>query len=590
MSGNRSANNLSSSSSSSVSEDNVAATRGRKRRSGIEDGPLLRNQGPERLINELKTVYFIPDEVAARFGEFGVAVFIVAPEDLIKEIVSENGGSARQATLVLCARGEILRLIGEAEVANGAQAAALAPDIVIPGLAANIGAAIAGGTEAKDPYEVGLTEEGKIIMLGLFGVVGGVEATKCHRMQTNSRRGDKVNGSSIIRIPELGVECQTTNRDNTVERGQGWLCAIRLSGYPKWGPLGKYNWDMDARVYMISMVLALPMEVEAREMHQRSAHLLNRLKSLAWATDHKTLAKMLACKWGIGGIQINTFEDKVGAARASSTTGDNIGRNDGLAKSLTNLTNYLGAFLDEEYVHVMDSVVTEIQDSEFLHIIEGRLLAYIVDENIGAVFRAVPIAGNIQIEEVLYSLDGPRLVALALRAAASKIVKLFRDKEQLKILKDRFAEEADSRAENNRIILRIQQESPVKGQDQKKKKQPAEVSFSAETGGPSPVKQGGKIIDYGGKKTVQIDLGGAKPVAVKKMVCVKHLAGLLRLKDSSGAVQDCDRTGSECRFGHVALRKVAIDDAMRVALRLNDKVFRDALRAKIVASPELFKK
>jgi hypothetical protein len=540
------------------------------------------------LINELRTVYFIPDEVAARFEGMGVAVFIVAPEDLIREIVSENGGSARHAALVLCARGEITRIIGEAELANGAQAAALAPNVVIPGLTANVGAAIAGGAEAKDPYEVGLTEEGKIAMLELYGVVGGVEATRCHRMQTNSRRGDKVNGSSIIRIPELGVECQTTNRDNTVERGQSWLCVIRLSNFKKWGPLGKYNWDLDVRLYMISMVQALAMEIEAREVHQRSAHLLNKIKSLAWATDSKTLAKLLACKWCVGGIQISTFEDKVGAARAASTSGDNIGRNDGLAKALTNFTNYAGAFLDEEYVHVMDNVVTEIQNSEFLHIIEGRLLAYIVDENIGAVFRAVPMSGSLEIGEVIYTLDGPRLVALALRAAAGKMVKLFKDKDQLKILKDRFTEEADSRAENNRIILRIQQESPVKGEEQKRKKQLTEVAFSAGADGPSPLKQGGKSIDYGGKKPIKIDLGGAKPTEPKP-ACVRHLAGLLRIKDAAGVLEGCERSESVCRFGHVALKKVTADEAMRGTLRLSDKIFRDKLRAKIVASPNLFK-
>jgi hypothetical protein len=72
MSGNRITSNSVSSSSSSRSEENVTRTRGRKRRSGVEDGLISRNQGPEMLINELKTVYFIPDEVAARFEGMGV--------------------------------------------------------------------------------------------------------------------------------------------------------------------------------------------------------------------------------------------------------------------------------------------------------------------------------------------------------------------------------------------------------------------------------------------------------------------------------------------------------------------------------------
>jgi hypothetical protein len=363
----------------------------------------------------------------------------------------------------------------------------------------------------------------------------------------------------------------------------------------KWGSLGKNNWDVDVRGFIISMVQALAMEVETREVHQRSAHLLNKIKSLPipWVTDSKILAKVLACKWGVGGIQINTFEDKVGAARASSTTGDNIGRNDGLAKSLTNFTNYAGAYLDEEYVHALDGVVVEIQDSEFLHIIEGRLLAHIIDENVGVVFRAVPISGSVEIEEVVYPLDGPRLVALALRAAAVKIVKVFKNKEQLKILKDRFAEEADSRAENAKIILRVQQESPMRGEEQKKKKQLTEVAFSSGTDGPSPVKQGGKSIDYGGKKPIKIDLGGANPTTPKNNVCVKHLAGLLRLVDTAGVLEGCERAVSACRFEHVALKKGIVqlhkEEAMRVTLRANDRELRDKLKAKIVASPNLFK-
>jgi hypothetical protein len=145
----------------------------------------------------------------------------------------------------------------------------------------------------------------------------------------------------------------------------------------KWGSLGKNNWDLDVRVFMVSMVRALTMEVEVRELHQRSAHLLNKIKSLTWATDSKTLAKVLACKWGVGGVQISTFEDNLGLARATALTGDNMGRNYGLARAMTNFTNYAGALLDEEYVHVLDDAVEEIQGSEHLHQVEGRLLAHI---------------------------------------------------------------------------------------------------------------------------------------------------------------------------------------------------------------------
>jgi hypothetical protein len=197
----------------------------------------------------------------------------------------------------------------------------------------------------------------------------------------------------------------------------------------------------------------------------------------------------------------------------------------------------------------------------------------------------VPVSGSVEIEEVVYPLDGPRVVALALRAAAVKIVKIFKDKKQLKILKDRFTEEADSRAENAKIILRIQQESPAKGEERKKKKQ-VDVTFAAGIN-ESPVKQGGVNIDYGGKKKKEVDLGASKPVAPVKNLCARYLAGLLKLVDSAGGAEGCIR--SDCRFSHVALKTVTADDALWAALRVNDKELRENLRVTIAACHKLFK-
>jgi hypothetical protein len=245
-------------------------------------------------------------------------------------------------------------------------------------------------------------------------------------------------------------------------------------------------------------------------------------------------------------------------------------------------------------MHALNDVVEELQDSEHLHKVEGRLLAYIVDENIGAIFRAVPLSGSVEIDSVVYPLDGARLVALALRAAAAIIVSAFKDKDGLRALKETYVQEADGRAENAIIVRRLQQESPLKSEGAKKKKlgcddgevSGADVSFVLGQVGASPAKKDGKKIDYGAKKEpVKVEVGGQK----KSKLCVKYIAGLLKVQDSAGAIVRCDKSKVDCLFEHSILKKITADAAIRATLVMNDVDLRDKVKAKVGTSHTLFK-
>jgi hypothetical protein len=70
--------------------------------------------------------------------------------------------------------------------------------------------------------------------------------------------------------------------------------------------------------------------------------------------------------------------------------------------------------------------------------------------------------------------------------------------------------------------------------------------------GASPAKKDGKKIDYGGKKKpVKVEVGGQK----KSNLCVKYIAGLLKVQDSAGAIVRCDKSKVDCLFEHSILTR-----------------------------------
>lgn len=272
-----------------------------------------------------------------------------------------------------------------------------------------------------------------------------------------------------------------------------------------------------------------------------------------------------------------------------------MGRNSGLAKTVLNFMWYLAAFFHVCYLGCLTAIVTAIETNEHLYMMHGRLLAYLIDKIVGAVFRAVPISGHIEIGAVSYPLSGPHHMAAALQAAALQVAVLFSDRDEMRRQKILFDEEVDYHSANAKLILKIQQGSPALEGVKRKKLSASgdgygdvDVSFMPDQGGASPAKKGGKNIDYGGaKEPVKVDLGGPKKTSSK--LCVRYMGGLLKVEDSAGAIIRCDKSKADCRFEHSILRKITADAAIKSTLVINDVDMRDKVRAKIEASRNLFK-
>jgi hypothetical protein len=525
----------------------------------------------------------------------GVAVFMRLGDDAMEEVVSSNGGTTIELAYLLAARDEIKS--GLEEEAN------VVLPLVQPGMADGIpvapvdiqNAAIGGanGGALNDPYLEGEDDAGKVLIFVLFGAVGGVIATECNRMQINSKQGVSVKGTATIYIPELGVELKTTDREDTVARARIWLVIIRIICKMKWEQLGQRNWVLNIKEFFISMISGLSLDPRERRPYQRSVPHLNNIKAHKWATDPKVMGYLLAGNWGVTGVQISTFESSAGASRSMSTMGDDVGRNGGLAKAVLNFMWYLAAFFHECYLGCVMAIVIAIETNEHLYMMHGRLLAYLVDKYIGAVFRAVPMAAHIEIGAVSYSLSGPHQMAAALQAAALQVVLLFGSRDEMRRQKILFDEEVEYHSANAKLILKIQQGSPAQEGGKKKKLAADEdgygdigVSFVPGQVGTSPGKKGGKKIDYGGgKEPDKVDLGGRK----KSKLCVKYFAGLLKVQDAAGALVRCNKAKGNCNFEHSILKKITADAALKATLLMNDTDLRDRVTATVRSSRSLFK-
>jgi hypothetical protein len=596
--------NRGSSSSTGIIDEEVVvpiaqAKVSRRRSAPVNEPPILREGSPEMLVHILMERYFISEEVAARFNRVGVAVFLRLSEEFITGIVTENNGSLFNAALVAAAKEDMVsRLEGMADED-------VLPLQQVPGGAVeqaqegNIQAGAAGGAAAtalNDPYIEGEDEEGKAAIYAMFGVVGGLLATECSRMQINTRRGETTKGISVIYIPELSVELRTTEKDDLVNRARQWLVVVRVVDKPKWEPLGKRNWSMDIKAYMVSMILGLGLENKYRRPHQLSAPYLNNIKACGWATNHRIMEQLLAGNWNEGGVQISTFESTKGAARASSTTSDDAGRNGGLKQALENLMWYMAGYFHEGFLRSLDGIVTSIETSEYLYLLQGRLLNFLIDKIVGGVFRAIPIANSIELGGVIYMLGGPRLVAAALVAASNQVAVLFGDRAAMRQEQIVLDEEAANNKANARLVSQILQESPAKSEGlmsaskRKKMEEEERVKSAKKLAGAlaeEPVGYGSGI-SYPVKQEKD---GKAGDKAIKpKIICNRHIGSQLGVLDAAGRVVRCPKTAKNCIFAHANVDTVTFAEAMRGILAMSDKETRLAIKAKAEELKNVFKK
>jgi hypothetical protein len=233
---------------------------------------ITRNGSPQQLVKALVEKYYFSQEVAGMFCKMAVSVFLRLDSDAICAFMVVNGQSLPiDLAMILSARDDIRETLANEEKISSNS------DQTVTGGGAN-GAragATASGALLRDPYMEGETTEGKNINTLLFGVVGGTATTKCSRMPTCKNQGETRKGSSILLIPAIGVELISTCKDDTVKRSRIWLVVIRLMCKLKWEKLGNNDWVVDASGYLLSMVFALGLELEERQLFQMSVHILN---------------------------------------------------------------------------------------------------------------------------------------------------------------------------------------------------------------------------------------------------------------------------------------------------------------------------
>lgn len=565
--------------------------RTKKRATSLNAAVAQKAGSPGQLVKDLMDKYYIVEDIAAQFAIMGVAVFLHLGEEAISELIMSNGGSAINVAMVLAARKDMARLLEE-EKSLVVPAVQLVPvgGILQPLLAPVLPAAVttaealAAANALTDPYLLGEDEAGKLVIIKNFGVVGGLVSTECNRMPINTRRGETFKGSAVLYIAEISAELRTTFKEETVPRAQQWLSVFRFVCKKKWEPLGQKNWELSARAYMAEMVKGLGLEVAERLPFQQSVPLLNNIKNFGWAIDRSVFIDILAGNWNVNGVHISTFESSAGASRSASSTSDEVHRNSGLVTTLRNFMLYLGAYFHEVYLGTVEAIVREIEKSEFLYLMQGRLLIYIIDKLVGGVFRAVPVSASIEIGGVACSLEGPKFVAGAITAAALQVVSLFADRDAMRKEQIKLDEEASTNLANAKLIRRILEESPQKEKSEglisaSKRRRMEEEEAMLNT---AKVVVKSEVVVPSAKK------GGDDKGP--RLTCVWNIAKQLSMLNAAGAEIHCAKTAKECFFTHAKLSDITISEAKKRTQQITDKFFRDNLRAKIKESRGMFKK
>jgi hypothetical protein len=93
----------------------------------------------------------------------------------------------------------------------------------------------------------------------------------------------------------------------------------------------------------------------------------------------------------------------------------------------------------------MEPLAVGVQRSEDLYQTTGALLAHLVNEELGAVFRSITVKSSVTIEDVVYPLAGPDRVAAALRAVGARLLVIFSKRKTLRDLQIVSDEESNDR-------------------------------------------------------------------------------------------------------------------------------------------------
>jgi hypothetical protein len=626
--------NLNQSSGSGGGRGNSGGRAARVTRAGRGPGasPISMSRGADKLKQALIR-YHVAEDVADAIAIMGVAAFVFMEGTFIEETLNAKF-DAIQAKIVLGVRKAIIKEMDEVQSAVGGGGGAQASGGGNGGggqQAANVQEHVAAGGGAVvapvDPYTYGVEEAGKAAIYELYGVVGGGAATVGSRMPTCVRTGEVRRGFSTLLLPLIGVELTTSNLERKVQRGVEWTCIIKLMDRSRWGTLGRLNWDVDTSHYIIEILRGLPVPVMAREPFQKSCYWLNNIREFRFATDAELLRNVINCKWNPDTAQMESFEGKVGTARAQQIEGDKVGRNAGLVLTLRNFMWFMAAFVHECYLGTLEPLADGIQESEHLYRTSSRLLMYLINEEVGMIIRGVGIKDSVRIGATVYSLEGPMRIATALKAAGAKLLETFADRNEIRQLQITFDEETGDRTSVTALIAKVHAGN---GEGDRKRKANDIKEEEVETGGEKtslrtrkrlnrelrdslaqgkPVNTGQTVAYVGGQAAAgangarQPPASGANrggqqgassggqqgPRRGSAAICNRYMAGLLKVPTATGGREGCSKPASECRFAHKSLQTTSYEEAKKSVLAMNDGDLRGRMSALLASSGSLFK-
>jgi hypothetical protein len=577
------------------------------------ESPLTMNKGIEKLKRKLRG-YCVEERVVERM-QLGVAAFMLISEKAMSEMLGDDIPAFHTGILIalrIAMQMEIdqhsgSRLFGGA--GSGTSASAVAP----VNLAEEQHLQGGGGAKGEDPlppapvdpYVYGRDNEGKNDVYALFGQVGGGVATIETRMPTSVKVGEIRKNFMSLMIARFNMELQTTVKDKPIQRADEWACVIALMGSERWKILGQSNWEIDVGLYMTKVMRGLLLSPDGREGFQKSCHFLNNIRYLEFTKDTNILEMFLYGKWEVGKLQIEAFESVRNGSGARNIGGDPKTRHMGLVATLKNFMWYIAAFAYEGYANVFTGLVDYIQASEHLFLRDGRLLVDLINKELGALMRAVSIKSSVEVDDIIYSLEGPHNVAIAMSACGRKLMQMFGEREAMRKKQEVFNEEVTEREAAMDMIESLSTGSKRRMESEGKEDIVESLSTSQRSKKrllrEQRVSNNKVELDLGFGRTgtnTQGDPSQGGPGQGKKNersqslgICNRNMAGLLKVKAANGKFEVCVRSATTCRFSHRALKDILQEEATRSVLAMGDTTdgFKERVIEKITASSRLFK-
>ena len=443
----------------------------------------------------------------------------------------------------------------------------------------------------------------------LYGKQEGGVGSKYARLPSLKSGSAPAKGLYAMILYDLGAVLVTSCKENMTARASFWHSALLFLHNENWSSLGPDQWGLDVSFLMSLVYKGMSLEEANRSPTQKNCVHMYGFQDAPIMSKPKLFYRLMMGSFEAGpeGIQLQSFEPKIGMSRALEEDADIFGRNRGIIQTLSCMVAFIRTFIHRNFADVFFPIQEALRTSDSLQRTKSAVLWKFFNTHFSVVFIALPKAAFVatiaSTEPV--SLRGIGAINAALLGISNALVPILQSKAKMKAMEDevlgklteekariklidelgktgdlslisplkkRGRDEEDLDSVNKKEAKRVKDRAGDKERKARAKARKVEVANAASPSGTSPkVKQ---------EPTVP---GSSPSPAKRDFPCMYHLCTKLSLKDPNGVVYKCPRGVTQCSYKHSPLNAVFRAKAEHTASKCTDAHMKAMLTSAITA-------